>query len=63
MLNIIEHDNYIEIEGMRYSNALFEAWGVRGMAEGQLFRLMKRDDGMMEIRYIDESECPEAERL
>ena len=44
---------YIEICGIKYSFALFEAWGRDGFNKNQVFRILSRDDGMISIQTID----------
>ena len=40
---------YVEIEGIRYSYALFVAFSKLGLDLNQPFKIMKREDGMLTI--------------
>lgn len=49
-----ETPEYLEICGIKYAKVLFEAWGEKGMDIGTLFRLLKREDGVITIKTIRE---------
>ena len=56
----------IILEGVRYNVGVFEGLGTSqlGMKEGELYRLEKRDDGVIWIsRITDDSVLTEARRL
>ena len=42
----------VEIAGVKYDYSLFEELGIHGMAEGQIFRLLKREDGQVTIQRL-----------
>ena len=44
----------IEIEGIRYSYALFQLWGTYGLPLNTIFKLVNRKDGVITIAKIDE---------
>jgi hypothetical protein len=40
------------IEGVKYSNDLFQELGVEGMREGSLFTIIKREDGCVTVGIL-----------
>lgn len=44
-----EATDIITIEGARYAGRLFRELGEEGMKPGSLFRLLRRDDGVITI--------------
>jgi hypothetical protein len=55
-ISIIDNwgEQYIEINGIKYSYDLFEEWGINGMPEGTKFELVKRENGKMIIKRLED---------
>ena len=46
----------IEIEGVRYSYALFQLWGTNGLPVNTLFKIVKKENGLLTIEKIKEEQ-------
>lgn len=45
----------VKINGIVYSKELFRLWGTGGMNIGQLFKVLSRNNGALEIQTIHEN--------